>query len=214
MGRGAEVIVGKLGARIGAQQALCVQLCGGNCMTLRSAFRDLLLHMLMWVGMAVKAQGCARQQVNWLWVPCDCCPAALQRDLKPQNLLLSDNTPQAVLKIADFGFARNLEPQNLAETMCGSPLYMAPEILQVSTQCGDDRTVVTEADAPLHHTDVEPAFTLVALPAMLTLICMSISWFQSSAGAIMPPRPACYTCSLRAQVPVSSCDAAVACSTC
>eukprot|EP00891_Asterochloris_glomerata_P007493 jgi/Astpho2/7493/e_gw1.00114.112.1_t len=54
----------------------------------------------------------------------------VHRDLKPQNLLLSDNTPQAVLKIADFGFARNLEPQNLAETMCGSPLYMAPEILQ------------------------------------------------------------------------------------
>ena len=53
----------------------------------------------------------------------------LQRDLKPQNLLLSDTTPGAVLKIADFGFARNLQPQGLAETLCGSPLYMAPEIL-------------------------------------------------------------------------------------
>lgn len=33
------------------------------------------------------------------------------------------------LKIADFGFARHLESQSLAETLCGSPLYMAPEIL-------------------------------------------------------------------------------------
>ena len=55
---------------------------------------------------------------------------ALQRDLKPQNLLLSDNTPHAVLKIADFGFARHLQQQELADTLCGSPLYMAPEILQ------------------------------------------------------------------------------------
>jgi serine/threonine-protein kinase ULK/ATG1 len=34
-----------------------------------------------------------------------------------------------VLKIADFGFARHLETAALAETLCGSPLYMAPEIL-------------------------------------------------------------------------------------
>jgi serine/threonine-protein kinase ULK/ATG1 len=54
----------------------------------------------------------------------------LQRDLKPQNLLLSDTTSTPLLKIADFGFARSLAPQGLAETLCGSPLYMAPEILQ------------------------------------------------------------------------------------
>jgi serine/threonine-protein kinase ULK/ATG1 len=54
----------------------------------------------------------------------------LQRDLKPQNLLLSTSKSGALLKIADFGFARNLQPQGLAETLCGSPLYMAPEILQ------------------------------------------------------------------------------------
>ena len=71
----------------------------------------------------------------------------VHRDIKPQNLLLctplqdySDpktfhemgfigiyNLP--VLKIADFGFARFLPNTSLAETLCGSPLYMAPEIL-------------------------------------------------------------------------------------
>ncbi|CAM8970787.1 unnamed protein product [Rhodiola kirilowii] len=55
----------------------------------------------------------------------------IHRDLKPQNLLLSANDNKAVLKIADFGFARSLQPQGLAETLCGSPLYMAPEIMQL-----------------------------------------------------------------------------------
>lgn len=55
----------------------------------------------------------------------------IHRDLKPQNLLLSTNGDDSVLKIADFGFARSLQPRNLAETLCGSPLYMAPEIMQL-----------------------------------------------------------------------------------
>lgn len=36
-----------------------------------------------------------------------------------------------ILRVADFGFARVLETNSsLAETLCGSPLYMAPEILR------------------------------------------------------------------------------------
>lgn len=54
----------------------------------------------------------------------------LHRDLKPQNILLSDNSDDPALKIADFGFARALQPQDMAATVCGSPLYMAPEILR------------------------------------------------------------------------------------
>ncbi|KAG9455443.1 hypothetical protein H6P81_008347 [Aristolochia fimbriata] len=54
----------------------------------------------------------------------------IHRDLKPQNLLLSSMHENPVLKIGDFGFARYLTPQGLADTLCGSPLYMAPEIIQ------------------------------------------------------------------------------------
>lgn len=56
----------------------------------------------------------------------------MHRDLKPQNLLLSheEDGKGTVLKIADFGFARDLSIHGLADTLCGSPLYMAPEILQ------------------------------------------------------------------------------------
>eukprot|EP00013_Stygamoeba_regulata_P016227 CAMPEP_0177672658 /NCGR_PEP_ID=MMETSP0447-20121125/25474_1 /TAXON_ID=0 /ORGANISM="Stygamoeba regulata, Strain BSH-02190019" /LENGTH=550 /DNA_ID=CAMNT_0019180371 /DNA_START=235 /DNA_END=1884 /DNA_ORIENTATION=- len=55
----------------------------------------------------------------------------MHRDLKPQNLLLTTEDPTtAVLKIADFGFARFMgSPSANAETLCGSPLYMAPEVL-------------------------------------------------------------------------------------
>ncbi|KAL5991708.1 hypothetical protein ACLOJK_012618 [Asimina triloba] len=55
----------------------------------------------------------------------------IHRDLKPQNLLLATNDDHSLLKIADFGFARSLQPRGLAETLCGSPLYMAPEIMQL-----------------------------------------------------------------------------------
>ncbi|KAI9817008.1 MAG: Serine/threonine-protein kinase ulk2 [Phylliscum demangeonii] len=80
----------------------------------------------------------------------------IHRDIKPQNLLLNPSPlflsqdpnerlfavnngflePVAgirslpMLKIADFGFARSLPSTSLAETLCGSPLYMAPEILR------------------------------------------------------------------------------------
>ncbi|XP_022960239.1 serine/threonine-protein kinase ATG1a [Cucurbita moschata] len=54
----------------------------------------------------------------------------IHRDLKPQNLLLTSNNGTPLLKIGDFGFARSLSNQSLADTLCGSPLYMAPEIIQ------------------------------------------------------------------------------------
>ncbi|GAA5873370.1 hypothetical protein JCM3774_000761 [Rhodotorula dairenensis] len=64
----------------------------------------------------------------------------IHRDIKPQNLLLQPATASElaaghppgipILKVADFGFARWLPSQSMAETLCGSPLYMAPEILR------------------------------------------------------------------------------------
>lgn len=33
------------------------------------------------------------------------------------------------VKLADFGFSKTLEPDELTSTRCGSPVYMAPEII-------------------------------------------------------------------------------------
>ncbi len=52
----------------------------------------------------------------------------IHRDLKPQNILLSAD--QKTLKVTDFNFARELYENDLAQTLCGSPLYMAPEIIE------------------------------------------------------------------------------------
>ena len=56
----------------------------------------------------------------------------IHRDIKPQNILMSKNNASVfpLLKIADFGFARALPSTSMASTLCGSPLYMAPEILK------------------------------------------------------------------------------------
>ena len=50
----------------------------------------------------------------------------LHRDLKPQNILL---TNEYNIKITDFGFAKQIDKNALINTLCGSPMYMAPEII-------------------------------------------------------------------------------------
>jgi len=53
----------------------------------------------------------------------------VHRDLKPENLLLTDRSPNAVLKIADFGLSKIMESTAVLETKCGTPGYVAPEVL-------------------------------------------------------------------------------------
>ncbi|KAG8451693.1 hypothetical protein GDO86_003764 [Hymenochirus boettgeri] len=59
----------------------------------------------------------------------------IHRDLKPQNILLSYASRKRAafsgirIKIADFGFARYLHSNMMAATLCGSPMYMAPEVI-------------------------------------------------------------------------------------
>jgi serine/threonine protein kinase len=50
----------------------------------------------------------------------------LHRDIKPENILIQNK----VIKICDFGFSVIMKEQvQLFQTICGTPLYMSPEIM-------------------------------------------------------------------------------------
>ena len=48
------------------------------------------------------------------------------RDLKPENVLFQDN---GYVKLADFGFVKEVKPHERTYTFCGTPEYIAPEII-------------------------------------------------------------------------------------
>lgn len=52
----------------------------------------------------------------------------IHRDIKPQNILLSDST----VKICDFGFSKEIKDElNMMKTICGTPIYMSPEVINM-----------------------------------------------------------------------------------
>ncbi|KAK5579000.1 hypothetical protein RB653_008676 [Dictyostelium firmibasis] len=49
-------------------------------------------------------------------------------DLKPENLLYSDNSDQAIIKLCDFGLSQRCGSGNPLRSLVGTLTYMAPEI--------------------------------------------------------------------------------------
>lgn len=54
----------------------------------------------------------------------------VHRDLKPENLILASKDNDYNLKIADFGLASFIKKGELLKLRCGSPGYVAPELLE------------------------------------------------------------------------------------
>jgi aurora kinase len=54
-------------------------------------------------------------------------PPIIHRDIKPENVLLSEGL---VAKLTDFGWSNYIQEDEKRTTVCGTPIYLAPEILQ------------------------------------------------------------------------------------
>ncbi|KDQ97283.1 serine/threonine-protein kinase Chk2 [Zootermopsis nevadensis] len=51
------------------------------------------------------------------------------RDLKPENILLASEKRETLVKVSDFGLSKFVNSQSIMKTFCGTPLYVAPEVL-------------------------------------------------------------------------------------
>ncbi|CAH0715605.1 unnamed protein product, partial [Brenthis ino] len=56
------------------------------------------------------------------------------RDLKPENVLLESTEDETLVKITDFGLSKFVGEDSFMKTMCGTPLYLAPEVLIANGQ--------------------------------------------------------------------------------
>lgn len=53
----------------------------------------------------------------------------IHRDLKPENILLSNNKNDTLIKVTDFGLSKFVNEKTMLKTFCGTPTYLAPEII-------------------------------------------------------------------------------------
>ncbi|GAB1602600.1 serine/threonine-protein kinase Chk2-like [Argonauta hians] len=51
------------------------------------------------------------------------------RDLKPENILLQTDQEETLIKVTDFGLSKFFDNGSVLKTFCGTPTYLAPEIL-------------------------------------------------------------------------------------
>ncbi|KAL3858100.1 hypothetical protein ACJMK2_012711 [Sinanodonta woodiana] len=54
------------------------------------------------------------------------------RDLKPENILLNTDSKETLIKVTDFGLSKFVDAGSIMKTFCGTPTYLAPEILKTA----------------------------------------------------------------------------------
>ena len=54
----------------------------------------------------------------------------VHRDIKLENIMLSNRNEEGIVRIADFGFSMRLVPEEAVTTALGTLGYMAPEMIK------------------------------------------------------------------------------------
>jgi len=74
----------------------------------------------------------ARDLAKILLVAVDCMhkSGVVHRDIKPQNIFLESKDDNSAIKVGDFGFAKRVHTPKSLTQRCGTPSYVAPEILK------------------------------------------------------------------------------------
>jgi hypothetical protein len=126
-----------------------------------SLLADRWLFFCPWIGLVVPIPGPSSP------VPCH----------QPENVLLSDPSEAATIKIADFGLATALESSvgaaaSTLVTRCGTPAYTAPEVL-MHQRCvareGEGRGGEGGGRVTLHPTPQPP-------PSVMRALCFVCAW--------------------------------------
>ncbi|CAH8563794.1 unnamed protein product [Heterobilharzia americana] len=63
------------------------------------------------------------------------------RDLKPENILLTSKADRCLIKVTDFGVSKLVDESTMLRTFCGTPDYLAPEVLKTAG-CGTYTCVI------------------------------------------------------------------------
>ncbi|CAH8856153.1 unnamed protein product [Trichobilharzia szidati] len=63
------------------------------------------------------------------------------RDLKPENILLTSKADRCLIKVTDFGVSKLVDEGTMLRTFCGTPDYLAPEVLKTAG-CGTYTCVI------------------------------------------------------------------------
>jgi len=108
----------------------------------------------------------------------------IYRDLKPENVILDDS---GHVCLTDFGLSKEVDPNDKAHTFCGTPEYLAPEIV---TGAGHDKAVdwwslgilcyeLTVGIPPFYSQNVNEMYTKIQhgalrFPPNLTAHCKSL----------------------------------------
>lgn len=60
---------------------------------------------------------------------------------QPENILLASEGAETLVKVTDFGMSRFVGENSLMKTLCGTPSYLAPEVLESAGTRGYSKAV-------------------------------------------------------------------------